>query len=238
MVRPADLAKARGMTNVSTSLRRPRVLKAYFKNKERSRSENRKAHRDYWALGISLLSLSISFATLFFNFFLQKDYISFVVPDVPEAMRATDGSVSLLVLSDPEITFINSGNRPAAITYFAATAKLLAPGMPRKCNGQEMGGIYTLPIGIPSVVLKPGEITPVKVQIPKKDKGDSINVPKNIYSAKPGDELLVCLHFDVVTADSISRVRTVPASLVTFDAYFGDDLNIKRRPTEIIHEWS
>ena len=34
MVRPADLAKARGMTNVSTSLRRPRVLKAYFKNKE------------------------------------------------------------------------------------------------------------------------------------------------------------------------------------------------------------
>ena len=175
-------------------LRRLRVLQlqSYLKNGSRPRIDNRKPNRDYWALGISCASLLISFVTLFFNLFLQRDHVSIVVNDVPEAIRANDGSVSLLVFFDPEITFINSGTRPAAITYFAATAKLLDHGAPKNCNGQEMGDIYTLPIGIPNLVLKPGEITPVKIGIPKKDKGDAIYVPKDIYRAKPGDELLVC----------------------------------------------
>jgi hypothetical protein len=222
------------MTRPSPSLRRLRTLKAYLKHQGRPRSENAKAPRDKWALSISLLSIIISFGTLFFSFLLQRDHISIAVANIPEAMRAADGSVSLLVFFDPEITFINSGNRPAAITYFAATAKLLAPGAPRRCNGQELGNIYTLPISIPNVVLKPGEITPVRVQIPKKDKGDSIDVPTDIYRSKPGDELLVCLQFDVVTPDSVSRVRTVPATLVTFDAHFGDDLNPEGRPTNVL----
>jgi hypothetical protein len=41
----------------------------------------------------------------------------------------------------------------------------------------------------------------------------SISAPKDIYAAKPDDELLVCLHFDVVTP--------VPANVVSFDKYFG-----------------
>ena len=97
-------------------LRRLRVLQlqSYLKNGSRPRIDNRKPNRDYWALGISCASLLISFVTLFFNLFLQRDHVSIVVNDVPEAIRANDGSVSLLVFFDPEITFINSGTRPAA----------------------------------------------------------------------------------------------------------------------------
>jgi hypothetical protein len=219
-------------------LRQLRILAAQLKTRNRADREKQSRLPDYWARSVSFAALLISIATLFYSFFLHRDHISIVVLDTPAALRNADGSVWLMALDDPTITFINSGTRSAAITYFAATAKVLIRGEPKECNGQELGDIFTLPVSIPSLILKPGEITSVKVQIPEKGQADSIKVPKDIYTAKPGDQVLVCLHFDVVTPDSISRVRTIPAALVTFDKSFGDDLDIKGRPTDVLREWN
>jgi hypothetical protein len=215
-----------------------RALEAFTRNKGRAATEGPKTKRDWWALAISLFSLLISVISVFFNFLLQKDHISIVPGELPAVIRSDKGLVSLSFLyGAPEIIFINSGNRSAAFTYFAATAKILDHARPdrKECNGQEMGDIFTLPVDLHNFVVTAGEIKSMRVETPKMD-GDSIDIPKEIFVAKPDDEILVCLHFNVVTPDNIARVRTVPAYLVTFDKHFGDELAPKVSPTDVIHE--
>jgi hypothetical protein len=178
---------------------------------------------------------SFNFASIYFSFLLQRDDISIVMGYPPTFDRSPDGAVSINILLDQEITFINSGNRSAAFTYFAATAKVLERDQPALCNGQEMGDIYTLPVDLPNFILKAGEIKSVQVEVAKQAE---IAVSKDIFSAKAGDNILICLHFNIVTPDSFLRIRTVLAFTVTFDKFSGQASTPKREPTSVLHERS
>ncbi len=206
---------------------RRRALEAFTRNKNRGGATEPKAARDWWARAISLFSLLIALSSLFFSFLLQRDHLSLVVGNLPLAIRKSDGTVSLhFAYGDPEITFINSGNHPAAIAYFEATARVIKASKPDplECSPQGVGDQYALPVRIPNLVVKPGEILSAQVQIPKKDPENSIDIPKDKFTARAGDEVMICLHFDIITPANVSRNHPVLAYLVSFDEYLGATL--------------
>lgn len=217
---------------------RKRALDTFIRNKNRGRAGEPKPARDWWARGVSVLSLVVSLASVFFGFLLQRDNLSLVMGNLPAAIRRADGAVSLhFSYGDPEITFINSGNRAAAIAYFEVTAKILdlSKSEPTACSPQGIGDQYALPIALPNLIVKPGEILSAQLQVPKKDENNSIDIPKEKFTARPGDEVMICLHFDVITPDSIARSRAVLAYLVRFDEYLGATLT-PQGPAEVLHQ--
>jgi hypothetical protein len=190
---------------------RQRALEAFTRNKTRPPNSETRSALSKWALGISGLSLLISALGLFLSSFLQRDHISLIAVDLPSAFRKPDGSVTLVfAYGDPKIIFINSGNRPAAITSFGASAKLLDHAKPKPEQCPRTDDFHTLPVGLLSIVVKPGEMLSAPVEVfPKKHADGTMDIPKDLFTARLGDELMVCLDLDVATADNVvTRVGT------------------------------
>ena len=122
----------------------------------------------------------------------------------------------ITVYGEPELTFINSGNRPAAITSITAIISRLdsiAVESP-KCATTDKLDYLPAPLNIEPFVLKPGEIIVrtggfAKPFFDKKHDFYVLRVP--IPKVKKGDAFLACLQLSITPPDSHSAKTQLPA---------------------------
>jgi hypothetical protein len=140
---------------------RERQLAAYERNKRQSDIEKEvRPKRDWLPIFVSLFSLGISLLTAYFSVFLQEDDVRVVIEKNPLLMRNGDGE--LILYGDQRLTFINSGNRSAALTNIEAHARVL-PSInsdDRRCTTAAHEETPSVPIEFDAkpFVIKPGEI--------------------------------------------------------------------------------
>jgi hypothetical protein len=64
-----------------------------------------------------------------------------------------------------------------------------------------------------------------------------MDIPKDLFTARLGDELMVCLDLDVATADNVVTSRSVLAYFVSFtnEKLSEAQLTVKG-PTDVLHQ--
>jgi hypothetical protein len=165
------------------------------------------AFKDWASLSFSCLALLVSVGTAYFNVFLQQDDIRVVIGSTPTFTLRNNGDIA--TAGDQELTFINSGNRSAAIT--SVTALVTRQGAPEDllatCDGPDA---YRMRFDIEPFVIKPGEILVKKMPVSRDlgwndEKNGVLVLPKSSYEAKHGDKYLACLAMNITTPDSFSK---------------------------------
>ena len=156
-----------------------------------------------FAVGISLLSLTIAGLTTFRTVLFQRDDIRFVVGD---SLRVTRDKTNFRLDEDQEFTFINSGNRQAVISGLWGQLVLVTDPN-AQCDNRFFKSRF---VDASPIVLKPGDIQPlhakVRQEYPWKKEKDGLHFHED--KEEPGSKYLVCVEFFVTTPDS-SSVRGV-----------------------------
>jgi hypothetical protein len=166
--------------------------------------------KDWATLFISCLALFISAGAAFFGVIVQLDDLRVVIGDHPY-IRIEEGEARMS--GPPELTFINSGNRPASITAVRGVVSRLTGPDDKSLECQKYGELdfdkipALIDFDTNPFVLKAGEINVVTAElkdtIPWKRRKDGIlYIPKMVYQAKLGDAFLVCFSITIVTPDS------------------------------------
>jgi hypothetical protein len=107
----------------------------------------------------------------------------------------------------PQLTFINSGNRAAAITGIGASAQNLSRADPaaEDCNKQDK--VFRISFDTPPFVVNAGEIHAIEAGVQASgptfisvQKDGSLRIPG--FGFKEGDQLLICFELNLATPDS------------------------------------
>jgi hypothetical protein len=167
----------------------------------------RMAFKDWASLTFSCLALLISGGSAYFNVVLQKDDIRVVIGSTPFFSLRPNGDIA--TVGEQELTFINSGNRAAAITSITAlvTRFSVPEDLLMTCDGPD---VYRMRFEVEAFVIKPGEILVKKIPVSRdlgwnEEKGGVLVLPKKMYEAKHGDKYLACLAMNITTPDSFSK---------------------------------
>jgi hypothetical protein len=173
-----------------------------------------KPKRDWVPISISSLSLLISLLGMYFTALLQTDDVRLVFDELP--ILAADQDRNLIINNRLALTWINSGNRAAAISSVRGFVKKLEKEeqIGRDCAVKTFP--FSLNLGIEPFILKAGDISRVT---PNKLEGFGIvtdpegrknfyMIPNNIYRPAAGDTLLVCIVTRFVTPDDFVRDST------------------------------
>jgi len=139
-----------------------------------------------FAVGISLLSLTIAGLTTFRTVLFQRDDIRFVVGD---SLRVTRDKTNFRLDEDQEFTFINSGNRQAVISGLWGQLVLVTDPN-AQCDNRFFKSIF---VDASPIVLKPGDIQPLICEsasgvsmekgkrwapFPRRQRGTRLKVPR------------------------------------------------------------
>jgi hypothetical protein len=194
--------------------------------------------RDRLPIVISLFSLLISALTIYFNVLLELDDIRVVIGQPPTISREKNGEVS--IDGDQEFTFVNSGNRTAAVTYVFITTERIETNVSQaqSCGNMNDKLMLPLPFDVAALVLKAGEINIVSARLgAKRDKQGIIRIPKELFSAAVGDQILVCLAVNIVTPDNYSTQQRIPVYKFTFENEFAEESALfdKNKPLSLRH---
>ena len=163
------------------------------------------AERDWIAISISIVSAIIAAGSAAYTILFHQDDIRLVVGN---ALNVSLEKQDFTLDRAQELTFINSGNRPAVISE--AYGKLvLARGAGNEqiqCDENLSLAKNILLNGSP-VIIKPGEIqmwnAKVDVSYPWKLDGDVVRYHEDDAQAARG-KYIVCLELYVTTPDSSS----------------------------------
>jgi hypothetical protein len=134
---------------------------------------------------------------------------------------------------------VNSGNRAAAVTYVFVTAERIekSDSDPQSCGTIDDKPVLPLPFNVAAFVLKAGEINVVTARIGAKQREGSLRIPKQLFSAAVGDQILVCLSVSIVTPDDYSSQKRIPAYKFTFQNEYADGTALfdKNKPLSLLH---
>jgi hypothetical protein len=166
-----------------------------------------KSSTDWFSRILAFSALVVSAWTAYRTLVIQEDDIRVVIGKSPSYFLMTDGS--LIVYGQPELTFINSGNRAAAITSIAAIlSRLGSIEVQSPACAEKTGDYFPVELDIEPFVLKAGEIIvrtggfPKRSFFEKKDGYYTLRVP--FVEVKKGDAFLACLQLSITTPDSHS----------------------------------
>jgi len=183
------------------------------------RSADRWKAKDYLTIGISIAALLVALTTSFFSVVWQLDDVRVVIGETPSVYLNEANEVVLE--GSQTITFINSGNRQAAITRFQVHAiPLVGPINDKETCENPWGPL--IPFVFKRMVLKPSEIVHLELPLTdekgfwQKRKDGSLVLEKSISTPKHEDSYLVCLTLDVVTPDSYVEWSRRPIFKITF----------------------
>jgi hypothetical protein len=168
------------------------------------------ALKDWASIIISLAALGISAGNAFFGVIVQQDDLRVVIGEYP-SIWFEEGEARMS--GTQELTFINSGNRAAAITMVSGIVSRLPDAESKNPECYKHGELEREPLqtlvsfDTNPFVLKPSEINvmnaSLKENIPwKRRKDETFYIPKTLYQPKRGDVFLVCLNFTIVTPDN------------------------------------
>jgi hypothetical protein len=165
------------------------------------------ALKDWVSVGISCVALGVSVSTAYFNVFLQKDDLRVVIGRPPWVQMTRDKEPEIEVIGEQELTFINLGNRTAAVTFIGASiVPMRAAKSPDACERNDnVLLVYTLGFDTEPFVIKAGEIVHVQAtpqSIDRRKKGQNLDIPRKTYEPKDGEVLLACLRLRIITPDS------------------------------------
>jgi hypothetical protein len=221
---------------------RERQLEAFERNKRKADTgKASSAKRDWLPVTFSVASLIVSLTTLYFNIFLQEDNLRVVIGETPMVSRNEGGEIGLY--GDQQLTFINSGNRPAALTRIEAHARALQDEADRECKKpDDVRNFFAMvPINFDAkpFVIRPGEIqhvttTPEAGLAWRKEKAEGgtredetpmFRLPREYHQSKGSGKYLVCITLSFVVPDNYAVRWQKAAYLFSFDgadAYFAD----------------
>jgi hypothetical protein len=165
--------------------------------------------KDKITISISVLALLVSGMTAYFTVARQADDLRVVIERTP-AVFLTEKKLS--ILSDQQLTFINSGNRPVAVT--GITLVVSPTGLDKTCVHPDE--LFSLNYEVEPFVVKSGEITIKKMAFRKGSwwtfEEQFFDVPGGgsaKVSTRPdmneGDSVNACFKFRLATPDSYSE---------------------------------
>jgi hypothetical protein len=161
-----------------------------------------------------LVGLVISGGTAFLTIVRQVDDVRVLIGDPPVVYISNSGK-TLESNGEQELTFMNAGNRNAAISNIKGLVIPLdnSEGELPKCKKEE-----ALPISFKpdSFVIKPGEVIVSKVVLQegfwkKKKTGDEYVADNTFFNFKRGAVFMACLSVSVATPDAFYRDKLIPA---------------------------
>jgi hypothetical protein len=160
----------------------------------------------------SFAALAIASATAYFTTLIASDDIRVVIGRAPMFVLTRKGDIDVSGIS--ELTFINSGNRQAAIIELSALITKLenfASKVP-SCRTLKTTQIHFTESAF---VMKPGEILVKKPEMFLLGNANgNATIPKGffsgIFTVNANDVFLACLSLTVITPDSYSKAVDQP----------------------------
>jgi hypothetical protein len=193
--------------------------------------------KDWAAITIALLALSVSAATAYFNVIRTTDDLSMVATNIPELKVNSVGMLELST-SDVSVILINSGNRRAAISSFLVSISQLRPDarhlgsecldeLPRKDRTQ----IYST--GLDGLVVGDKEVRTQRFMLNGKTGPLAFPIAPFNKGAK-GFTVVVCFDIDVVTpsAADVSNYQIVREWKITKGSDGNYDVTVADKPDD------
>ena len=163
---------------------------------------------------VTAITLAISITALYFSSLLQADDLRVVMDDGPAL--AASAFHEAFVQSDLVVTFINSGNQSAAITFTSVFFK--NANQKKELTSCNEAPVLFLDYKMEPVVLKPGELAVRTLREPSENLLWQPNTAGGLRtSVAPfgiGDLVLTCIRFGVTTPDQESVELTLRKSIV------------------------
>jgi hypothetical protein len=193
-----------------------------------------KKWRDWLAVGLSVLSLGISALTAYHTIFFQRDDVRV---EVGESLRMLRDKNQFTLQETQEFTFINSGNRQAAVTGIYGMLVLVTNrgNADAQCN-QKLPLHKSIYLEASPLVLKPGEIQVLQVKVaaeyPWKKESGMLRFREE-GAVEGAANYVVCLALYVTTPDS-SSVRWVQPLYTLPNIGEGKDAFEKEEPLKVL----
>lgn len=197
----ADLSAKRDVTN-------DKLREAYERNKQRARdaTATKSSHlsvREWFGIVISIAAFSLSATTTYLASLRTLDEVQVVIDKLPTVRLAPGQIVEAAFFEEPTITFINSGNRTAAITE--VFMGLIEPTV-REPDDSKCGlipNINRMGFRFAPITLKPNDILPRPLSTQGRQMvwyyGDG----------NPSASIKVCLSITIITPREVKRVVSV-----------------------------
>jgi len=161
--------------------------------------------KDLGSLAIACIALGLSL----YNFYEAHHFVDdlrFTIGNDFSIPNPDYDNQEFILYGPKRLTFINSGNRSAAVldvrfVFFQTTAKE-ADECPKE-------GLDILPAGIEPFVIKPNEVIVKSIHHDEKatrnKEGNVVfKMKDNVY------RIVSCFEFDIVTPDNVSSTATIP----------------------------
>jgi hypothetical protein len=189
--------------------------------------ERKKAQRDRWAISISIISLLITLSAFVLGSLLQKDDVRVVIGEPPGVNVNEKGEI--YVSGSQTLTFINSGNRAAAVTDIGALAWNASGSEKPKtdCVESQQEPSFPTPLESRQFVLKNGEFSVINLDVreqlfwKKRKDGNIYFMGTKDFRVKVGDSFYTCLTLNIVTPDNILSRWSHPAFKFKVEEGFG-----------------
>lgn len=186
-----------------------------------------------------ILALGVSTGSAVFNYFLQKDDLRVVLDSLPEMYNAGPDIVSgsgIAVRANQQITFINSGNRSAAITRIQLLAVQPEKGAEKTedCSG---GMTIATAYDLDPFVIKPGEILLKTLRLKKniwpEYNGYILNYMSHLNRERDHFLVTLCMGFSIISPDNY--MEEIKRPLYSKD--MPRDVPVVASPGEPIIDW-
>jgi hypothetical protein len=162
--------------------------------------------KDWITITLSSLALVISASSAYYNILRQQDDLRVVIGEAPGIFYDTNAR-NIAIIGGQGLTFINSGNRAAAIMNVSLViATPLKDENSPKCSTTST---YELRYLFEPFVMKPGELTVKSLQdmpigsIRPSDPRVRL-LPHELFDIKLHDHIIICLFFEVETPSSFN----------------------------------
>ena len=185
-------------------MRGDRAWDIFQKNKSRTASSEHK-RRDWVTTSLALLSAVVSVGTVYYNFVRQSDDVRVSLPEFSPFISRGAEWWNLSLESDMTVTFVNSGNRTAAITD---TSLRLAYRANRNELTNECQHGRFVSFNIEPLVIKPGEIVPKTLRTIYTDVATD---PVGVYP--PFDDHVLCWSVSIITPGRAVEEILVPLAV-------------------------
>jgi hypothetical protein len=197
--------------------------------------------RDVVSMTISIIALTISAGLAYWNVVLQTDDVRLVLKGIPARVTMNKDRTKYSFYVPPSFTFINFGNRPAAIEAIYLTTHFSISGPLEGCDQKGEASI-SFGLGLTPVVLKSKDIAIIPVTLEfDPDIVQNFVVP---YDDSPDFYTLNCLGARVVTPDEVfddrkgSSVRLIAEHFSLKDGHVkieGESFPWVRPPVKIVY---
>jgi hypothetical protein len=189
--------------------------------------------RDWLAISISLVSVVIAAGSASYNILFHQDDIRLVVGN---ALNVSRDKQEFNLDRLQELTFINSGNRPAVVSeVYGKLVLARGTGSEQSQCEENLSLAKNILLDGSPVVLKPGEIqiwqAKVNISYPWKMDGNVVRYHED-DAREAGEKHIVCVELYATTPDSssfrwVQPLYTLPAGNGQPIELFGKDEPLK-----------